>query len=37
MFKDFSAEYEGKVTKLSDYVGKGKYVLVDFSDHGTVL
>ncbi|MBR6036875.1 MAG: TlpA family protein disulfide reductase [Bacteroidaceae bacterium] len=30
MFKDFSAEYEGKVTKLSDYVGKGKYVLVDF-------
>ena len=32
MFKDFSAEYEGKVTKLSDYVGKGKYVLVDFSD-----
>ena len=30
IFKDFSAEYEGKVTKLSDYVGKGKYVLVDF-------
>lgn len=30
MFKDFSAEYEGTVTKLSDYVGKGKYVLVDF-------
>lgn len=30
MFKDFSAEYDGKVTKLSDYVGKGKYVLVDF-------
>lgn len=30
MFKDFQAEYEGKVTKLSDYVGKGKYVLVDF-------
>lgn len=29
-FADFSAEYEGKVTKLSDYVGKGKYVLVDF-------
>lgn len=29
-FKDFEAEYEGKVTKLSDYVGKGKYVLVDF-------
>ena len=29
-FKDFSAEYEGKVTKFSDYVGKGKYVLVDF-------
>ncbi len=30
MFKDFEAEYQGKVTKLSDYVGKGKYVLVDF-------
>ena len=30
MFKDFEAEYEGNVTKLSDYVGKGKYVLVDF-------
>lgn len=30
MFKDFEAEYNGKVTKLSDYVGKGKYVLVDF-------
>ena len=29
-FKDFSAEYEGKVTKLSDYVGKGKYILADF-------
>ena len=30
MFRDFEAEYDGKVTKLSDYVGKGKYVLVDF-------
>ena len=30
MFKDFEAEYDGKTTKLSDYVGKGKYVLVDF-------
>ncbi len=30
MFKDFEAEYNGKVSKLSDYVGKGKYVLVDF-------
>lgn len=30
MYKDFKAEYNGKVTKLSDYVGKGKYVLVDF-------
>ncbi len=30
MFKDFEAEYKGKTTKLSDYVGKGKYVLVDF-------
>ena len=30
MFQDFKAEYEGKVTKFSDYIGKGKYVLVDF-------
>lgn len=30
MFKDFEAEYDGKVTKFSDYIGKGKYVLVDF-------
>ena len=30
MFKDFAVEYEGKTTRLSDYVGKGQYVLVDF-------
>lgn len=30
IFKDFQTEHEGKVVKLSDYVGKGKYVLVDF-------
>lgn len=30
MFTDFEAEYEGKIQKLSDYVGKGNYVLVDF-------
>ncbi len=30
MFVDFECEYDGKVQKLSDYVGKGKYVLVDF-------
>lgn len=30
MFVDFSAEYDGKTQKLSDFVGKGKYVLVDF-------
>lgn len=31
MFTDFSIEQpNGKVAKLSDYVGKGKYVLVDF-------
>ncbi len=30
MFVDFESEYDGKVQKLSDYVGKGKYVLVDF-------
>lgn len=29
-FVDFEATYDGKTTKLSDYVGKGKYVLVDF-------
>lgn len=31
MFKDFPAQtIDGKPTNLSDYVGKGKYVLVDF-------
>ena len=30
MFVDFEAEYDGKSQKLSDYVGNGKYVLVDF-------
>lgn len=30
MFCDFSTEHEGKATKLSDYVGRGQYVLVDF-------
>lgn len=29
-FVDFEAEYNGTVQHLSDYVGKGKYVLVDF-------
>lgn len=29
-FVDFEVEYDGKTTRLSDYVGKGKYVLVDF-------
>ena len=29
-FVDFAVEYEGKTTRLSDYVGKGQYVLVDF-------
>ena len=29
-FTDFAVEYEGKTTRFSDYVGKGKYVLVDF-------
>lgn len=29
-FIDFEASYEGKVQRLSDYVAKGKYVLVDF-------
>ncbi len=29
-FVDFETEYNGKVAKLSDYVGKGQYTLVDF-------
>ena len=30
MFRDFTVEYDGTQQKLSDYVGQGKYVLVDF-------
>lgn len=30
MFTDFEVTYDGTTHKLSDYVGKGKYVLVDF-------
>jgi len=30
MFKDFVIEVNGKTTHLSDYVGRGKYVLADF-------
>ncbi len=30
MFTDFAVEYDGKTTRLSDYVGRGKYVLADF-------
>lgn len=29
-FMDFAVEYGGKTTHLSDYVGRGQYVLVDF-------
>ncbi len=29
-FEDFAVEYNGKITRLSDYVGRGQYVLVDF-------
>ncbi len=29
-FKDFTVTYDGKEYHLSDYVGKGQYVLVDF-------
>ncbi len=29
-FVDFTVEYEGKITHLSDYVGQGHYVLLDF-------
>ena len=30
MFKDFAVEYDSKTTHLSDFVGRGKYVLADF-------
>ena len=30
MFRDFTVEYDGTQHRLSDYVGQGKYVLVDF-------
>ena len=30
MFKDFAVEYNGKTTRLSDYVGRSQYVLADF-------
>ena len=30
MFKDFAVEYDGVTHRLSDYVGRDKYVLVDF-------
>lgn len=30
MFTDFAVTYDGETKKLSDYVGKGKYTLVDF-------
>ena len=30
MVSDFEVEYDGKTQKLSDFVGKGQYVLVDF-------
>lgn len=29
-FVDFEVSYDGKTSRLSDYVGKGKYVLVDY-------
>jgi thiol-disulfide isomerase/thioredoxin len=30
MFVDFAVEYDGKTKRLSDYVCRGQYVLVDF-------
>ena len=36
MFKDFAVEYNGKTTRLSDYVGHGQYVLADFWLRGAV-
>ena len=29
-FVDFAVEYNGTTTRLSDYIGRGQYVLVDF-------
>ena len=29
-YEDFTVEYDGRSTKLSDYVGHGQYVLIDF-------
>lgn len=29
-FKDFEVSFDGKTSRLSDYVGKGKYTIVDF-------
>lgn len=29
-FRDFAVTYNGKTSRLSDYAGKGKYLLVDF-------
>lgn len=29
-YRDFAVTYNGKTSRLSDYVGKGKYLLVDF-------
>ena len=29
-FMDFAVDYDGKTTRLSNYVGRGQYVLVDF-------
>ena len=29
-YEDFTVEYDGRRTKLSDYVGHGQYVLIDF-------
>lgn len=30
MFVDFEVEYDGHIQRLSDYAGRGKYVLADF-------
>ncbi|MCM1110124.1 MAG: AhpC/TSA family protein [Clostridium sp.] len=30
MYKDFAVTYDGETKRLSDYVGKGRYTLVDF-------
>ena len=35
-YEDFTVEYDGRSTKLSDYVGHGQYVLIDSTAYNAV-